>query len=489
MGSPTTGGTYHFTAQVTDSATPTPHSATRALTLVVAKPPALAIATRSLFNGVEGGFYSSAIEATGGAGPYEWSASGNVPQGLALDPNSGVLSGVPVAPGTFSFQVAATDAAGRQVTRTFKVTIARVRLRASRTVPPATVGSYYTANVKPSGGEAPYFYSQVSGKLPAGLSFDAASGAIVGTPAAKGKFTITVSVTDSSSPAQKTTVKIILNVMAVRKLALSRRTPVGGAVGVPYTTGIGFSGGRAPYTWSVKSGKLPPGLAIDKISGMITGTPTRRGKFALTIRLTDSTKPAHEVATAPITITIGKNPPLTVSRPALPLATEGISYLATLQATGGTAPYFWTAPSGALPAGLALESDGILTGIPTGHGTRSFTVEVTDSAAHPVTAKLRIKLTIEPGSPLSITSTELDPARQNNFYDVTLGAVGGAGPYAWTISKGKLPAGLFLESNGVIDGDPTGFGTFTFTLKVTDSATPKASSAKHQLTLNVEASP
>ncbi len=489
-GSPTVGGTYQFTAQVTDSATPTPHTATKALTIVVANAPALALATKSLFNGTEGALYSSALQATGGAGQYEWSAAGNVPPGLSLDSGTGVLSGVPSATGKFTFSAAVADAAGHQVSRTYTVTIARVKLRVSKAVPPATVGSYYTANVKPSGGQAPYFYSQVSGTLPTGLSFDSASGAIVGTPAKKGKFTIKVSVSDSSSPSQHATVTVSLNVAAVQKLALSRRTPVGGAVGVPYTAGLGFSGGRAPYTWSVSKGKLPPGLVIDKISGMITGTPTRRGKFALTIKLTDSTKPKHEAATAPITITIGKNPPLTITKQALPLATQGIGYLANLHATGGTAPYSWTLPTGAaLPAGLFLDSSGDIGGTPTGKGTPSFTVAVTDSGAHPVTAKLRIRLTIEPGAPLSVTSTQLEPASQNNFYDETLSAVGGAGPYTWSMSKGKLPAGLFLDSSGIIDGDPTGFGTFTFTLAVTDSATPKHNSAKQQLTLNIEPSP
>jgi hypothetical protein len=278
-------------------------------------------------------------------------------------------------------------------------------------------------------------------------------------------------------------------VAAVPKLTLSKRKPVGGAVGVAYTTGIGFSGGRAPYAWSLKSGQLPPGLAIDTVTGMITGTPTRRGTFAATVKVTDSTKPTHEVATAPITITISKNPPLTVSKPALPLATQGISYLATLRATGGTAPYFWTMPSGSPPAGLQFNSLGQISGTPTGKGDVSFTVAVTDSGAHPVTVKRRITLTIEPSAPLSVTSTVLDPASQNNFYDVTLSAIGGAGPYTWTTSKGKPPAGLTLESNGVLEGDPTGFGTFTFTVVVTDSATPKHNSAKQKLTINVEASP
>jgi hypothetical protein len=258
-------------------------------------------------------------------------------------------------------------------------------------------------------------------------------------------------------------------------------------VSVPYTTGIGFSGGSAPYTWSVKSGKLPAGLTLAPGSGMITGTPTRRGTFSFTIKLADSTKPSKQVATAALRITISKTPSLSISKAALPEATQGNVYVGTLTARGGIAPYYWSVSSGSLPAGLELYGNGEISGTPTGKGTSSFTIEATDSGASPATVKLREKLTVAGASPLTVLTTQLPNAAQESYYEQSVYADGGAGPYSWKLSKGSLPAGLVLDPSGVIYGTPTGFGTSTFTLEATDAATPKASSVRQTLTITVEA--
>ena len=70
---------------------------------------------------------------------------------------------------------------------------------------------------------------------------------------------------------------------------------------------------------------------------------------------------------------------LSVSTSTLPGGTVGAAYTATLAATGGTAPYTWTLTSGTLPAGLSLATTGVISGTPTGAGSASFTVTVTDS--------------------------------------------------------------------------------------------------------------
>ena len=72
---------------------------------------------------------------------------------------------------------------------------------------------------------------------------------------------------------------------------------------------------------------------------------------------------------------------------------------------------------------------------------------------------------------LSITTTTLTGGQVGTFYTRTLGASGGTTPYTWSISVGSLPAGLSLTDN-VISGTPTGIETATFTVQVTDAATP-----------------
>lgn len=73
--------------------------------------------------------------------------------------------------------------------------------------------------------------------------------------------------------------------------------------------------------------------------------------------------------------------PLAITTVSLPDATVDTAYTATLAADGGEAPYAWTITAGDLPAGLALASDGKITGTPTAAGESTITVRVTDKNA------------------------------------------------------------------------------------------------------------
>jgi uncharacterized protein (TIGR03382 family) len=65
-----------------------------------------------------------------------------------------------------------------------------------------------------------------------------------------------------------------------------------GTVGVVYSTEISATGGSAPFTWSISSGNLPPGLSLGTLSTInstaVTGTPTSSGSFSFVVRLEDS---------------------------------------------------------------------------------------------------------------------------------------------------------------------------------------------------------
>jgi hypothetical protein len=78
------------------------------------------------------------------------------------------------------------------------------------------------------------------------------------------------------------------------------------------------------------------------------------------------------------------------------------------------------------------------------------------------------------GGGVTITTTGLPNGSQVQAYSATLAATGGTPPYTWTILSGSLPPGLTLSSSGVISGTPTGAGTYSFTVKVTDSASGSA---------------
>ena len=91
---------------------------------------------------------------------------------------------------------------------------------------------------------------------------------------------------------------------------------------------------------------------------------------------------------------------LQISTTQLPNAIQGTAYVAQVQASGGTTPYFFAiAPGDALPFGMTLEgSTGVISGTPIGVGTFTFTVEVTDAGTNPQSASVQVKIKSNKGA-------------------------------------------------------------------------------------------
>jgi hypothetical protein len=103
---------------------------------------------------------------------------------------------------------------------------------------------------------------------------------------------------------------------AVQDPCITTTAPPSGVVGTAYSTTLAACCGSAPYTFAIASGTLPPGLTLHS-SGAISGTPTRAGTFAFTVRVVDSTGLA---VTQAMSITIDPAPVTPASTPAAPVA-------------------------------------------------------------------------------------------------------------------------------------------------------------------------
>ena len=169
-------------------------------------------------------------------------------------------------------------------------------------------------------------------------------------------------------------------VIACPIITVNPATLPNGAVGTPYNATITATGGTGPYTFTVTSGALPPGLLLNGVSGAITGTPTTGGTFSFTITATDANGCLGSRAYIVNMASAPACPVITLSPATLPAGSVGFPYSATITATGGAGAPTFTITSGSLPPGLALNpATGAITGIPTTVGLFSFTVRATDT--------------------------------------------------------------------------------------------------------------
>jgi hypothetical protein len=452
-------GPAAVTIQINDAAG---HSAIKAMILTILSPPA--ISTTSLHIGEIGITYSQSMLAAGGATPYTWIVqSGTLPPGLTLT-STGVINGTPVLPGgEYNLVLAVIDALGGMASSAFTLTvIAEPVITSKSPLPVGEVGIYYSQALTYLGGTLPFTWSVSAGALPRGLILDSGSGVISGTPTSTsvGSTTVTFRFVDAHNRIATKT----LSMTIVAKPKITTTVIPDKEVGTNYNFTLGLSGGAYPVTWSIQTGVLPEGLALNSGTGNISGVPTKaKGPVSLTFRVFDS---LGGVAVTTLAMTILPGPQITTT--VLANGEVGASYSKTLAAQKGKTPYQWLVLSGNLPQGLVLNSKtGAISGKPAVEvGPIWVKFQVVDSAGGSATKD--ISMTIQ-GAP-QITSNALAEGIAGVTYKQTLGAVKGVPPYKFKIHSGALPSGLTLNVGGSISGKPTkAAGPYVVTFKVTDS--------------------
>jgi large repetitive protein len=303
-GTPTQVGSWSFWVNLSDQNPPTaewcrPSQAQREFTITInpsggssptpspSPAPSVSITTASLPVASAGSPYSQTLTASG-TGAKSWTiVAGSLPAGLSLS-SGGVLSGTPTAAGTASFTVKVT-VGGATAQKQFMLQVtSALEIRAPDSQV-AEVAVPLQIELNANGGSAPYRWEITKGSMPTHVGFigDQGNGStalIKGVPADAGSFPLTFKVTDVHGRSTLHTITLRI----AEKLRLTAvKMPRAGHVGKLYRArGLG-AGGFGSHTWSIGGGKLPAGLRLDPRTGLISGRPSRAGRFALYLTIED----------------------------------------------------------------------------------------------------------------------------------------------------------------------------------------------------------
>ncbi len=351
--------------------------------------------------------------------PYVFTATGTepityynvtgLPAGLTYNSSTHTISGTPTALGVTNVTLSVENMIGTD-TKTLKITIAQPPSPPVITSPltgKTTVNMPYNYEITASG-SGTIAYNATN--LPAGLTFNAGTHLITGTPTVAGTYNITLTATNNPGGTDTKT------------LVLTVGTPptITSAITASGTTGEQFSG----YTMTASGSPtilynmtgLPPGLSWDENSHRIFGTPSEAGITDVTMTATNDY--GSDVKKLAITIIQAIVPPVIIS----PLTAVGIknqSFTYTIDASG-TQPITYNATG--LPPGLTF-SGNIISGIPTTIGNTNVTLTATNSVGVD-TKTLVISIIFAPGIdtdgdgvPDNLDAYPTDPTRAfNSFY-------------------------------------------------------------------------
>ncbi len=435
----------------------------------------VALSPPSLPNGAVLAFYNQVITASGGTPPYTFAVTaGSLPTGLTLNASTGALSGTPTGLGSFLFTITATDASGGAGTvgcsgsQAYGIVVACPTITLSpSSLPNGTLSAPYNQTIAASGGTPPYTYAVTAGSLPPGLSLNASTGVLSGTPTTPGAFAFTVTATDATGGQGAigcTGSQPYTNAVGCGTITLSPPSLPNATVATAYSQSISASGGTAPYTYAVSAGSLPPGLALNPSTGSLSGAPTATGSFSFTVAVTDARGCTGSQAYSFSVIC----PTILLAPPSLPGGFLASPYSQTLAASGGTAPYTYAVTGGSLPGGFTLNgTTGLLSGTPATTGSFPFTVTATDASGCSTSQAYTLVLTCPT---ILLSPLSLPNGMAATPYSQTISASGGTAPYALSITGGSLPPGLtFSAATGALAGIPTTSGAFTFTVTATDA--------------------
>ena len=280
-GTPTAAaGDYSITIRATGAS----NTAVATLTLTLQNPAGgvPSITSNTADQTATGGVVFPSYTITGSDSPTSYGASG-LPTGLIVDTNTGVISGTATQTGTFTVTITATNGSGSASSQ-FNLTVVAPTLSFSNKAFTLQTADT-TAAPTPTTGFVPTAYTLQSGTVPAGLTLDAGTGRISGTPTQTAAATLTIRGARAGVTAEGTiTVTVntaLATINSASTFSATKGTSLAAGSGNYQITTAPSASVATPTSFGIVSGSLAPGLTLNTSTGVISGTPNTEGVFTV----------------------------------------------------------------------------------------------------------------------------------------------------------------------------------------------------------------